>query len=196
MNIYSQKNYKMKTIGLTSILILLFTTFSLQLKAQENESNLSKKKFELGVSYSGSGVGLDVKKHWKNNKYFRLSNARIGLSTNSEPILVSFETGLNVGIENRNYLSEKWWLSYGPELGVQFSNFNFQGTNRNIFEIDFGYFLGINYDITDRISVGTELKASVFSRRTIQNSSLWTTPVVRTNWGIKPTGKVNLTYRF
>lgn len=190
------KNHQMKTLLINCLFLTLFSCVSYQLNAQKKIENPPKSKIELGVSYSGNGIGLDVKRHWKDNKYIRLSNLTIGLGGNSEQTITRASTGFNLGIENRKYFSNKWFLSYGPELGTRITYNTNRGINESTYELSLGYFLGINYDITDYLSIGAEIKTSIFTSRDIYNLPTFTSPYTRNNWGLKTMGKVNLTYRF
>ena len=182
---------KIKLLVLT---LTILTAFS-NLKAQNISSEETQvKKSEIGVSYTNNGIGLDYRRHLKDNKFLRISNARVEFGGRIDNNIYRLSVGANIGIENRKSIGQKWWINYGPEVGFKYSTVIAPGST-NFAEASFGYFLGINYDLTNRLSIGAEIKPYFYGQYGTFDRGIGSTQSF-TNVGISSAAKINLLYRF
>lgn len=142
------------------LIIWVIILFAPQLLlAQENTS--SKHEFgivTLDLSYFGFIYKLKFDEHAK----LRISASDFRLSGNSQT-QITIGSRTTVGYEKTRALSQRVFMSYGPEFGLS-SQQRFD-INNDSFQFSlspsFIYFIGLQYELNEKLYVGGELRPAI-----------------------------------
>ncbi len=124
------------------------------------------------INSSGSPFDIMLKKQKTSNTAIRYGTSfYVNLSTNTNTGSNSFyqtnsySLSVSIGKEKQNQLSKKWIFYYGGDLAPFYNSYELNyynsgqiqsNNNNNDFGLRLSPFLGIRFQITDRLYVGTE----------------------------------------
>lgn len=140
---------KSRFTNITCIVILVITTFSQSVHAQNNTR-------ETGLRLGPNGSDFIFKKEKGENRF---SRKRLGLNNLGIFGSDNFVASLNfaIGLEKRKSIDEKLWLIKGWEPGIGFASVS----DRSSIRPGLGYILGFQYDVSDIFYVNMEVRPSI-----------------------------------
>ena len=164
----------------TPILLLFCCCILIQLNAQTTSSeelglkhSLPKGQSQLGVSTSLNGTySLSHRFAIKDNLLLRtrFNIPSISFIKSEDNSLGFFSINAHLGLEKHTPIGKKWTAYYGGEIGVGNSRINSGATVSRIQRISIAGFVGIKYNVKDKISLFAEyLNGYGYSKKSQSN---------------------------
>ena len=127
------------------------------LQRESNLTELSRRNFMF-----------TYKQHFLLQTYFRYGASffysKDNFNNNSSDDLKIFRLDLRIGFERKYEFDKKWSINRGIDLVTNYSSFNQDSSNdkTTFFQLGLAPFLGIQYNINDRVNITTETGINFF----------------------------------
>ncbi|MDF9795085.1 hypothetical protein OKW21_000348 [Catalinimonas alkaloidigena] len=187
------------TLKSTFLLLIVMLVAAYPIHAQENEDK-PVREIGIGSSNLSSNFSFIYKKELEENKYKRydafFSMVYLDRRSTSNSYLLSTlvtDISFTLGTENRKYINDKFKFVHGFYYGGGIKMYFQEGNTVVELIPEFGYLLGVQYDINDQFYIGATTFPGIITDISLNSEDVHISKVMV---GFTTIAELSLLYRF